>query len=148
MVKEIIQELSPLFRPHQITFRVPEAQTVTTTVRTCLRQSHAGIVGIEHILAALPVEDTQGDEHAVQLRSRHRHLLGDLCGGQTVHTLQHLVTVVRLLAQQSHLRRQQLVATALADGRQHLTGHPALESLRLPQLGGEDQGVETALVDE
>ena len=34
-----------------------------------------------------------------------------------------------------------------ANGRQHLTGHPPLECLCLSQLGGEDQGVHTALID-
>ena len=31
--------------------------------------------------------------------------------------------------------------------RPHLTGHPPLECLCLSQLGGEDQGVHTALID-
>ena len=40
------------------------------------------------------------------------------------------------------------VAARLANLRQHLTGHPTLESLSLWQLRRENQRVETALVDD
>ena len=40
------------------------------------------------------------------------------------------------------------VATCLANLRQHLTGHPTLESLGLWQLRRENQRVETTFVDE
>ena len=34
------------------------------------------------------------------------------------------------------------------DGGQHLGGDPVLEDLRLRELGAEDEGVETRLVDD
>ena len=40
-----------------------------------------------------------------------------------------------------------LVSTVLADGGQHLAGHPALESLGLGHLAAQDQAVQTGLVD-
>ena len=39
------------------------------------------------------------------------------------------------------------ISPVAADGGQHLGGDPVLEDLRLRQLGGEDDGVETRLVD-
>ena len=35
-----------------------------------------------------------------------------------------------------------------ADGGQHLAGHPMLENLRLRQLRGENQSIETAFIDD
>ena len=40
-----------------------------------------------------------------------------------------------------------LVSAVLADGRQHLAGHPALEGLGLGHLAGQNQAVQAAFVD-
>ena len=58
-----------------------------------------------------------------------------------------LLELVHAGLQQAQPHRH-LVASRLADGGQHLAGHPVLERPRLLQLGGEDEGIETALVDE
>ena len=52
-----MHELPTFLCPHQVAVRVIDAQAVSTAVGTCLGQSHAGEIRIEHILAALPVED-------------------------------------------------------------------------------------------
>ena len=39
------------------------------------------------------------------------------------------------------------ISSVATDGGQHFGGDPTLEDLRLRELGGEDEGVETRLVD-
>ena len=43
--------------------------------------------------------------------------------------------------------RCRAISPVATDGGQHLGGDPVLEDLRLRELGGEDDGVETRLVD-
>ena len=70
--------------------------------------------------------------------------------------LLQIVRVVYCVGAGAHVKEQLAplgiaggnVAARPSDLRKHLRGHPALERLRLLQFRGEDQGVETALVDD
>ena len=128
-------------------------------VGAALGESSVGVVGVEQVLSALVVLYVEGAERAVQLLCRDAQFLGYLCGGVAGDGVEHVVGVeglgqqlVDVVLQADDFRRllleQGKVAAVLPDGREHLRCHPALELLRRLELGTEDEGVESALVDE
>ena len=150
-----MDEASALLGPHEPCVRVHITLDVTARGRAALGVPLAGVVGVEHPLSRLLVHHLPVLQQARQVAHRHRQFLGYLRRCQATHAVEHLVAVLRLRFQCLDLVVQRLdllamdrVGTRLTDQRQHLRGHPALEGLRLFQLLGEDQGVETALVDD
>ena len=117
---------------------------ITVWVGAALGIPLTGIVGIEHVLSTLLVHHLLLQQQLCQVVYRLREFLGNLGGREATHTLQHLVTVIslrlQLLDKAGHTLDHFLlrhIGARLADLRQHLRGHPALEHLRLRQLRGE-----------
>ena len=150
-----MDKLPARLRPNQISPRVQITFQVAPRFRATLSIPLAREVGVEQPVTTLLVHHLPMLQHPRQVVHRHRQLLGNLRRRQAAHTVEHLVTVLRLRLHRLDLVVQRLdllavdgVRARLTDQRQHLTCHPALEGLRLLQLRREDQCVETTLVDD
>ena len=75
-----MDELASALRPHQVHLREDHAVLQDTLVRAALGEAHSDVVGIKHVLTALPVLDAHLAESAIQLLGSHPELLGQLGG--------------------------------------------------------------------
>ena len=75
-----MDELAFALRPHQVHLREDHTVLQDTLVGATLGETHSGVVGIKHVLTALPVLDAHLAESAIQLLGSHPELLGQLGG--------------------------------------------------------------------
>ena len=158
---QLFYKLLSLFRPHQILpFLLLTVQPIVVVVSLlCVVQM--SVLSLQPLASILPILHPQLHQPLIQFLRRHPHRAGNFRCGHAVISRQVLLgdgSLQDVLCQIQHLPLRQSFTRAhvpcwnvparLTDLWQHLTGHPSLERPRLFQLGGEDESVETAFVDE
>ena len=116
---------------------------------------------VEYPLSAHLVLDAQTHQQFIEAHGTESVVLRYLGDGDRLRAAQDVSGIVRersllpvdffeqsISAFQYTVLLLQFVSSVLADGRKHFAGHPSFESLGTLQLRREDEGIQSAFVDE